>query len=1538
MATSISAILVVTTAPQGVAPGPIATLTPSSVTSSSAVLTWSAVTSGDAPITYQVQQSPPGVPVWTSIGPVLPSTTMTETVTGLSPASTLQFQVLAINPSGQNSSPIVSVTTLAQLPGPPLSLALSSSTSTSATLTWAVPTSPPGTGNLSYTVGYRTPSGVGVFTAAPTVGVLFTTVTGLTPGATYDFEVAASNTAGTGPQSSILVGVTLPTGIVAPSAPQNPTVVTTTVSSATISWTLPAQVSGTVTYILQFRVSGTVPFTSAAATPSLSEVVSGLLNGTTYDFQILATNQGGTSPPSAIVAGTTGTAPPVLPSAPTALVLVLAGTTTLSFGWTASATGTALIQYQTQWSLAGQGVWTSGPLVSVASAQITGLTAGTSYDLRVQATNAAGQSAFAQLSAQSTLSAVTAVTWNSTGASPNISLSTSKLTVTAGGSSTPYSTPQACLTTSSLSTGKGAFQVVLSTITQNLSIALANSNFSFTLIGGAGSDTNAVAWYPSTGAGSQAAQTVYYNGLPVLSPPAGVGADTAGALVTVLIDRTAGTWWIQSPAMIAAFGAGAYNNAASVASGGTQDPANGKGGIPTGVTGDLFICFSTGEGGSVVVLNANSSPFVGSGVPANFPPIGGGSAPVVQPGQVTSLQATATGSTSASLSWVELTGTTPIQYTVQYRPHTTGFIFNDTFTSLSDITDSGGPPLKVTTITASPTGQSFNDGSGNIWSIVSGVALENGVSPVFSANVIQVSMVNGVVWSENSSFQWYSFLPGSPPSWNPGNNPLAGGTGGSWMNHYAFGGSEFTLSANGELEYFSSASRTGFSPFTLQSSGAGPGLLITVDTAVSTSYPSGHTPANSLSLPYNSGVIVSATETSGEPTDGLFFFTYGLIEVQCMFPAYSGNWPGVALYRRGGGSGELDVVEVGNNVTQAWGSIHSSTIGQSVAAVVTDWSVNRHIYAINWTATTITWLVDGVQYAQVATPPDFVGNAFYIAIDLAVQGNPGLGFDGVPTVGVTPFPQHMTLDFVRVSQGPTGPGQWITFGTSTTTSDVVTGLLPATQYDFQVQGSNSAGAGALSTVLTLTTAAASTVPGAPVGVSVVSATSSSLGVSWQAPTTGGTPTSYTVQYKLTTVSTYTNLASVTGTTATITGLVAATSYNVQVLATNSTGTGAVSSPAATGTTSATAPTGLTDPSVNPGQDGRYWKLPQQTTAIIDTTSASVHQLRFGSTSSSTLTGIILVKGNYSVPFVRGVSTDPLVRVTDGTATINVHIPLGTVLEEGAGATLTDSTIGGTDATQPGLMWSCSGAQMNFTSVQSSGTVITGTFAGALQIDWGFGPIMEDTVTGQLGNGNAYGSIQDLELTAARADVNYVVPHMLACQLSPFTQVNTTGPIWPLLVIDTNFSDPSNTGLMSQGQTYMIPASDVRPAGQTRGYNLLYDVLKHYGMIFYNVTGSGGTTITVYSTNPANAALVQDCINSFPTVMGRVGILTNQSGPSTAKGMVGGVRSDAFPPPPLLDLSGVGGVEVASSTVGAYYPTTRSGFSRSSGGYTSPKPA
>jgi hypothetical protein len=291
-------------------------------------------------------------------------------------------------------------------------------------------------------------------------------------------------------------------------------------------------------------------------------------------------------------------------------------------------------------------------------------------------------------------------------------------------------------------------------------------------------------------------------------------------------------------------------------------------------------------------------------------------------------------------------------------------------------------------------------------------------------------------------------------------------------------------------------------------------------------------------------------------------------------------------------------------------------------------------------------------------------------------------------------------------------------------------------------------------------------------------------------------------------------------------------------------------------------------------------------------------------------------GDYATPWVIGHASDPLVTVTDGTKTINVRIPLGTVPE--APYHSTDASIGGADATQPYLVWSITGAVINTGSVQPYGSVITGR---QLCIDDGAGPIMCDAITGQPGTNNSIGAIQDSDLTLANAawtsDPNrsYVIPHMLTYSLDP-SQCNSGAAIWPSFVIDERLP---TTGGLNQGYTIGIPLSTPRPAGKSPGFYLLFDSLQQYGWAFNNLSGTGCLSIDCYSTNPANATLAADVAASINAVMPYIGILSNQTGIASVKGYQPG-GFNAFPAPPLLDLSPTGGLNVAPATFEAWYPS------------------
>lgn len=155
-------------------------------------------------------------------------------------------------------------------------------------------------------------------------------------------------------------------------------------------------------------------------------------------------------------------------------------------------------------------------------------------------------------------------------------------------------------------------------------------------------------------------------------------------------------------------------------------------------------------------------------------------------------------------------------------------------------------------------------------------------------------------------------------------------------------------------------------------------------------------------------------------------------------------------------------------------------------------------------------------------------------------------------------------------------GSWTTFSSSASTNlyRLVTGLSPSTTYYFQVAARNSVGLGTYSSAFgPVTTGAAPTVPETPTAVSAGSATSSSLSVSWTAPTNNGGSSilDYTIQ-KSTDGTTWTSAATGASSPHTVTGLSASTSYVFRVAARNSVGLGPYSdSSTAVSTSAASSP-------------------------------------------------------------------------------------------------------------------------------------------------------------------------------------------------------------------------------------------------------------------------------------------------------------------------------------------------------------------------------
>jgi hypothetical protein len=156
------------------------------------------------------------------------------------------------------------------------------------------------TASVAFTPEYDGGSAITSFTATSTPGSLTTTgasspltVTGLTTGTAYTFKVEATNIVGTGDESSASNSVTTWS---VPGAPTVGTATATGETTATLTFTAPANVGGTP--ITSYDVVSSPPGGSGSGLTSPISIT-GLTTATEYTFTITATNSVGTGDASA---------------------------------------------------------------------------------------------------------------------------------------------------------------------------------------------------------------------------------------------------------------------------------------------------------------------------------------------------------------------------------------------------------------------------------------------------------------------------------------------------------------------------------------------------------------------------------------------------------------------------------------------------------------------------------------------------------------------------------------------------------------------------------------------------------------------------------------------------------------------------------------------------------------------------------------------------------------------------------------------------------------------------------------------------------------------------------------------------------------------------------------------------------------------------------------------------------------------------------------------------------------------------------------
>lgn len=205
-----------------------------------------------------------------------------------------------------------------------------------------------------------------------------------------------SKIGGTGTTNSlngelVIDGVPLPSGW--PSAPTITTVVYQPDTSARVTYTAPTSNGGRAVrdYSVQYKLSADSVWSDFvdSMSDSLYIDVTGLTNGSSYDFRVVATNENG----KGAYSGTyTYTHSPTAPFQVTGLV-VTAGSTKAYLTWTAPINGGSVItDYLIEYKLTSSGSWStfSHTASTSTSITVTSLTNGSSYDFRVSAINAVG--------------------------------------------------------------------------------------------------------------------------------------------------------------------------------------------------------------------------------------------------------------------------------------------------------------------------------------------------------------------------------------------------------------------------------------------------------------------------------------------------------------------------------------------------------------------------------------------------------------------------------------------------------------------------------------------------------------------------------------------------------------------------------------------------------------------------------------------------------------------------------------------------------------------------------------------------------------------------------------------------------------------------------------------------------------------------------------------------------------------------------------------------------------------------------------------
>ena len=356
-----------------------------------ATLSWAAPASdgGRAISDYKVEYRPTSAAIWQTFTRAA-STATNATVTGLTNGTSYVFRVSAVNAAGPGIASDVSaeVVPAVQLPAVPYAL-IGRSGNLAAVLNWSAPAFDGGGAVSDYTVQYS--SDGSSWTTFPHAASAATTatVTGLTAGTSYQFRVAAVNSAGQGGFTAASAAVFVTT---VPGVPKN-LVGVPGGPQAALSWSAPDTngFSAISDYTIEYRPTTASVWQTFAHTPSTATTatVTGLTIGTGYVFRVSAVNGSGVGAASAVSAELV---PIVIGPGMPRYLIGTPGDRQVNLSWLAplSDGGSAITSYEVQFSSNGGSTWSTFGRTAATALLVTGLNNDAAYVFRVAATNVLG--------------------------------------------------------------------------------------------------------------------------------------------------------------------------------------------------------------------------------------------------------------------------------------------------------------------------------------------------------------------------------------------------------------------------------------------------------------------------------------------------------------------------------------------------------------------------------------------------------------------------------------------------------------------------------------------------------------------------------------------------------------------------------------------------------------------------------------------------------------------------------------------------------------------------------------------------------------------------------------------------------------------------------------------------------------------------------------------------------------------------------------------------------------------------------------------